>query len=207
MTTNNKTKNKQQQRILEYQHFKMIKCKINKDGVSVHHHENLDNAMDQHTSGEYQPHPDLLAQIDRLKLYMATRLGMLQGWDYSREHLKADKTKLKQVIMMHEEVIERMKPSGIQFVGEGETAGVLITGSILVPKGGSTGLTVPKITFGKTVLGYEDDVEEICEDIKKEVYAYRFQSKKHQLDLETEEAKLNNPELFVEPGKDGVDKD
>lgn len=201
-----KTKDKQQRRILEYKHFNLIKVKITKDGVNVHHHENFEDPIDQNTSGEYQPHPDLLKQIDRLKLYMATRLGLLQGWDYSREHLKADKTKLQQIIMMHEEVIERMKPSGIQYVGEGETAGILITGSILVPHGGSTGLTIPKIPFGKTVLGYEDDVEEICEDIKKEVYAYRFQSKKHQLDIETEQYKKEHPELFQEPGKDGVDK-
>lgn len=196
-----KTKESQQRRQLEYQHFNLIKCKITKDGVEVHHHENFENPIDQKTSGEYQPHPDLIAEFNRLRLYMATRLGLLQGWDYSREHLKSDETMLKQIIMMHDEVLERMKPSGIQFVGEGETSGVLITGSILVPKGGSTGLTVPKITFGKTVLGYEDDVQEICEDIKKEVYAYRFQSKKHQLDIETEAKKKEEPELFIEPKK------
>lgn len=187
-----KTKEQQQRRQLEYKNFNLMKMKMLKDGqdgVFVQHHENFENPCESKWTGEYQPHPDLIAAMDRLQLYMATRLGLLEGWDYSREQLKSDSNLLKQVMIKHEDVVGMMKPSGIQFVGSGETAGVMITGSIDVPKGGSTGLTVPKITFGKTVLGYEDDVQEICEDIKKEVYSYRFQSKKAQLDIETEAKK------------------
>lgn len=193
-----KTKEEQQSRRLEYQHFDLRKFKVTKDGVDVTHHESGMEAGEITKRGEVQPHPDLKEKMDQLALYMATRLGLLQGWDYSRTHIKEEEA-LKGAMEGHKEVIERMNVNGLTFVGEGETAGVMITGSIKVPKTGSTGLTVPKITFGSDKLGYETEVEEICEEIKREVYAYRFQSKKLQLDIETEAKKKENPELFQEP--------
>lgn len=180
-----KTKQEQQRRLLEYKDFDLIKMKLTDKGVYVEHHENGTEPGTDKRNGEYQPHPDLLNALDALKLYMATRLGLLEGWDFAREHLKNSKNHLKSAIMKHEEVIERMNVNGITYVGEGETRGVMITGSIQTPKGGSTGLAVPKITFGKEVLGYETEVEELCGEIRKETYGYRFQKKKLQEDINT----------------------
>lgn len=197
---NGKSKEEQQRRVLEYQHFDLKKFKVTKDGVDVTHHENAIEPLQSAVSGEYQPHPDLKVSMDKLQLYMATRLGLLLGWDHAREHLGLKKEDaLAMAVKGHEEAVERCNVNGLTFVGEGETAGVMITGSVKLIHGGSFGLAVPKITFGKTVLGYEDDVQEICEEIKKEVYAYRFQSKKLQLDLDTELKKKVNPEMFGHP--------
>lgn len=176
------TKN-QKSRRLEYNAFDLKKFKITKDGVDVTHHESGTEAGEITKKGEVLPHPDLQAKLDELSIYMADRLGLLEGWNFSRDQLKSSKPKLEKAIEGHDAVVQRMNPNGLTFTGEGDLAGVLITGSIRVPITGSTGLTVPKITFGKETLGYEKEVEELCEEIKKEVYAYRYQGKKAQQSL------------------------
>lgn len=194
-----KSHEEQKLRQLEYQHFDLIKVKITKDGADVTHHESGNDAGQLTKIGEVQPHPDLQASLDELAPFMAQRIGILDGWDFSREHTKKDLEVLKMAMDGHKEAISRCNVNGITFLGDGETYGVMITGSLKLPKGGSIGMAVSKITFGKDVLGYETEVEEICEKIKKEVYAYRFQSKKLQLDIETELKKKENPDLFKEP--------
>lgn len=178
-----KSKEKQQQRVIEYKNFKLLKFKVTKIGVDVTHMEPGEEGGKITKEGKAQPHPDLKLAMDKLKLYMATRLGLLTGWDYSREHLKKADEVLQGAVDGHKEALDYCNVNGLTFVGEGDTAGVQITGSIKVPKGGSTGLAVPKITFSKDTLGYENDVEELCEKVKIEVYAYRYQHKKAQLDL------------------------
>jgi hypothetical protein len=204
--TERKPHDEQRRRTLEFQHFDLMKFKITKDGVDVTHHEKVNESFIQTTSGEYQPHPDLKAKMDELKLYMATRLGLLEGWDFSREYLKGDLDLLKLAIASHKETIDRCNVNGLTFLGEGETYGVAITGSIAVPKGGSVGMSVPKITFGSDKLGYEKEVQQICEQIKSEVYQYRFQAKKAQLDIETEAEKVEKPDLFLIPELQGKAK-
>ncbi|MCK5342979.1 MAG: hypothetical protein KAR20_06225, partial [Candidatus Heimdallarchaeota archaeon] len=176
-----KTKPEQKTRRLEYQHFDLRKFKVTKDGVDVTHHEGGIDAGEIIKKGEVQPHPDLKKMMDLLQIYMATRLGLLEGWDFCREHI--DREMEEMAIKGHKDAIERCNVNGLTFVGEGELAGVMITGSIKVPHSGSTGLSVPKITFKSDTLGYEKEVQTLCEEIKKEVFAYRYQSKKHQLDL------------------------
>lgn len=192
-----KSKEQQQQRRVEYQYFELRKFKVTSKGVDVTHVEKGGDTGEVSTSGIVVAHPDLKTKMDTLKLYMATRLGLLMGWDYARETLKLkDGDALQLAIDGHQEAVERCNIGGLTFVGEGETYGVQITGSLKTPHNGSIGLAVPKITFGKETLGYEVEVEEICEEIKKEVYAYRFQHKKAQLDIETEIEKDQNPDLF-----------
>lgn len=188
-----KEKSEQQRRVLEYQHFEMVKFKIQDERATVKFFE----FGNEHTmSPKEHVHPDLKAAIEQLRLYMAQRMGLLDGWDFARDKIKKDSDALTMAIDGHKETVARCNPNGFTFVGDGETSGVQITGNIKLPHGGSVGLAVGKITFGKDVLGYEDDVAEICEEIKVEVYAYLFQSKKLQLDIETEAEKAEQSGMF-----------
>lgn len=192
-----KDKDIQQRRRVEYQHFSLKKFKVTETGVNITHEEIGADTGNIQTEGKNIPHPDLRTALDKLQLYMASRLGMLKGWDYSREHLKLkDEQILQGAVNGHAQAVASCKVGGLIFAGDNETYGVQITGSVKVD-GGSYGLSVPKITFSKDVLGYEDQVQELCEDIKSEIYAYRFQHKKAQLDIETEAAKKKNPGLFA----------
>lgn len=201
--TTRKPHDVQRRRTIEFQHFDLMKFKITKEGVDVTHHESGDDPGGMTKTGESQPHPDLKKKMDELKLYMATRLGLLEGWDFAREHLKGDLDLLKIAIDARKEIIDRCNINGLTFLGEGETLGVSITGSLAVPKGGSIGMAVPKITFDSDKLGYEKEVQQICEEIKSEVYQYRFQSKKAQLDIKTEIEKVEDPGLFIIPELQG----
>lgn len=185
-----KSKETQQTRKVEFQHFQVKKFKITPKGVDITHIEIGEDTGEIATVGRVVPHPDLKEKMNQLKIYMATRLGLLQGWDFSRANLKLkNEDLLKQALDGHKDAIDSCNVNGLTFVGEGDLFGVIITGSLKTPKGGSAGMAIPKITFGKEVLGYEKEVEEICDEIKEEIYAYRFQHKKAQLDIETEAEK------------------
>jgi len=192
----------QRQRQLEYQCFDLVKVKLAKDGPIIEHHETGLDAGTTIKEGEVQPHPDLITALDKLKTYAAQRLGILEGWDFAREHTKSDLDILKLAVDGHMEAQFRYNVNGITIVGDGDKRGVMITGSLNLPKGGSIGMAISKITFGSEKLGYENEVEEICEEIRKECYAYRFQAKKLQLDIETEIEKEENPDLFIIPNSE-----
>lgn len=198
-----KSKEEQQRRVMPLSAFDLKKAKITKDGVDVTHHETGTDAGEITKSGEVQPHPDLQTALDGLKLYMATRLGLLAGWDYCRENLRDNPEALAGAVQGHKDVVELCKVNGVAFMGEGDTYGVKISGYLKTGNGDGTGLSVPKILFSGEKLGYEAEVSEICDNIKSEVYKYRFQSKKLQLDIETEAQKAEQAGMF--DGEDNED--
>lgn len=191
---NGKTPEEQRTRKLEYQHFDLRKIKMQKKGADVDHHEGGSDAGIVSKIGETTPHPDLQKALDALKPIMARRLGLLCGTDVAREIAKGDLDKYQIALDKEKEVINRCNVNGLTFVGSGDKFGVMITGSILLPENGSVGLAVSKITFAEDVLGYEKECEQLCENVKKEVYAYRFQNKKAQLDIEFEANKAETEE-------------
>lgn len=187
-----KTKEEQQGRIMPREEFKLLKFKVAKEGLTITHHVNGTTPADITAVVESTPHPDLQEKMDQLKLYMATRLGLLEGWDFSREHLKKNPNFLQKAIAGHQVAKERCNIGGLTFLGTGETYGVSITGSVKAPTNGSVGLAVPKITFGKDDLGYEEEVKEICDEITDEVYKYLVLRKKAQTDIEDQSEGFDN---------------
>lgn len=178
-----RTVEEQKGRILPREDFNLMKFKLTKDGAVITHHLAGTQPQDVTAVVDVKPHPDLQKAMDQLKLYMATRLGLLGGWDFAREHLKKNPNYLQKAIAGHESAKDVCNVNGLTFLGEGETAGVSITGSIKTPKSGSVGLAVPKITFGKEDLGYEEDVLQITKEITDEVYNYLILRKKEQTDV------------------------
>lgn len=187
-----KSKEKQQGRILPIEDFNLVSFKFKEDGLTVKHHLGGVDPQIQTNECKYKAHPDLKKQVNLLQLYMASRLGLLEGWDFARENTRHDLSILEKAKQGHDEVISRMNVNGITYKGEGETYGVSITGSIKTPSGGSVGLSVPKITFSKEELGYEEEVKEICEEITKEVYNYLILKKKEQTNIEDQAEGFDN---------------
>lgn len=198
-----KSKQEQQGRILPYKDFKLKKFKIVDAGVDVVHIEEGKTGGEVTKKGKAAPHPDLQKACNELRIFMADRLGVLRGWDYARDHLRGDAEALEVAIKKHQEARESCSVSGLSFSGEGDLEGVIITGSIKLPDGGAVGLALPKISFASDKLGYEDEIIDICEEIKKEVYAYRFLNKYAQLDLEDEIDKVEaeGKQVTVEQAK------
>ena len=204
-----KSKEEQQGRILEYQFFELVSFKVTEKLVTITHHEGGLEPITQITSSEHTIHPEFREKLDQLKVYASQIIGTLEGWDFCRDHLSVNNEDAsKGAIEGHKMAVSRFSVGGFSFQGEGDTLGIKISGSLKTPKAGAIGMSLPKICFNAEKLGIEEEVEEICEEIKKEVYAYRFQGKKLQLDIVTEVSKKENPGLFVEPGdqKHGFDK-
>lgn len=194
-----KSKEEQQGRILAYEHFDLCSVKVNSEGVDMAYYNLLFPNAKEEPKTKVIAHPDLQAALDKLKLYFATKIGILEGWDFAREHCRDNQDALKMAMDKHKEIVESCKITGLTFAGEGETYGVTIAGYLKFPKKGGSGVSSGKIVFSKKTFGWEDEVKELCEDVKAEVYAYRFQAKKYQTDIETEADKAENPDLFEKP--------
>lgn len=169
--------------VIPLEAFDLRKAKVNKEGVYVEFHEGGTDPGINKKDGDYQPHPDLQDSLDGLKNYMAQCLGILEGWDFARENLKENSDALEEAMRKYEATIDLCKVNGITILGDGESKGVKITGSLKTPGGGSTGLATPKITFGQSKLGYEVEVETLVEKVVEEVYKYRFNGKKLQTSI------------------------
>lgn len=191
-------------RVLNYENFDLQKVKLTKEGINVEYYEK-GGTFDKHTvEAVGLPHPDLIGAFESLQLYMAMRLGLLKGWDFAREQLKKKPESLQEAINGYEEELSRCNVSGIVFVEQEQLKGIKITGSLKCEYG-AVGLATPNITFSSDKLGFEKDVEDLCEVAKKETFLYLFKNKKAQQDLVTqaeeaeaeakeEEFKLNGEE-------------
>jgi len=190
-----RTPEEQRTRLLEYKDFNLVKVKIIKKYADVLHHEEGADAGSVTKQGETVPHPDLQKSLDKLKPLMARRLGFLEGTDLAKKLLQGvDLDKYKEVMDLEKLIISRMHIGGLTFNGKGDKFGVMITGSFTTPVSGSVGLATPRIAFEEDVLGYEDECFELCEEVKKEVHAYRFLNKKAQLDIVFESEKIEEEE-------------
>lgn len=172
-------------RKIDYQNFDLTKVKLTKDGLDFSFFEKGNGHNEYAVTCEGIPHPDLTNQLDKLKEYLAKRLDLLKGWDYAREHLRGNLDALQDAIKGYEAEVQRCNVSGISIVGQDQLRGVKITGSLKCLQG-SVGLASPNITFSSEKLGYEKEVEEICEKIREEVYLYHFKNKRAQQDLVTQ---------------------
>lgn len=184
----------QRTRLMELKDFELSKVKIAGKYVDVSHHESGMDAGDVEKKGQTVPHPDLKLALDTLAPIMARRLGLLQGTDLAKDMFRGDLENYEKVHDLEKLIVSRINVGGITINGTGEKRGVIITGSFEVPEGGSVGCATPKITFGSDVLGYEDEVEELCQKVIEETHAYRFCNKKAQLDIFTESEKVDKEE-------------
>lgn len=201
-----RTVEEQQGRILPREDFNLISFKINSkgDGIFIKHHLGGTDPQTQTNDVDVKPHPDLKTTIDQLKVYMATSLGLVEGWDFSREHLKKNPNYLQKAIQGHKDAVSRCNINGFSYQGDGETAGVQITGSIKTPTGGSIGMAVPKISFEKDTHGFEDEVKEICKEIEDEVYNYLILKKKEQASVEDQAEGFDNVGGFSDPAQTSI---
>lgn len=189
---NSRSTEEQKGRIIPFEDFHLEQFKVKKEGVFVKWHTGGTNPAINTRMVPESPHPDFREAMDALKLYMATRLGLLEGWDFSRDNIKGNPDLTKQAMEGHEEAMERCNIAGLTYSGSGETKGVAITGSFKTPVKGTVGLSVPKILFDDDSLGYEESVFELCEEVNKEVYNFLILKKKEQANIEDQAEGFDN---------------
>lgn len=199
-----RTTDEQKGRIVEYKNFDLKSVKINTHkGLDLMYYNLLQPNLTEEPKSKNLPHPDLIDKLNQVRLYYAEKLGLLEGWDFAREHCKKTPDSLKLAKDGHQAVIDRITMKSMTFSGEGETFGVSFSAYVKFPKKGGSGIPSGKYSLHGEAE-HVDDLTKICEEIKEEVYAYRFQNKKAQQDIVDQANKAGDDGLFA--GQDDGNK-
>lgn len=82
-----------------------------------------------------------------------------------------------------DELLEGIEVRGVAWSGTGDNTGVVITSVLETPNGLKTCINTPRIKMATISFGFEEELEQIVEQIRGEVYAYLFKGKQAQLSL------------------------
>lgn len=192
--------------------FSLEKVKLVSDGGLDVHFElidvegNLTFTDKNHKTSNKEPHPDLVTKIKALKPILA------ELWGYHAVKILTGAEKFKGSHEQQEagkreylEQLKKIEVTGIILYGKGTDLQVKITGKRQIYKKIYLPMLSSKIKLSDTIFGFEGDLEEIVEEIRKEVYEYLFNGKQAQLSLfgdkEQKGAKNETPEQKETPKK------
>lgn len=143
-------------------------------------------------------HPDLAGLFEDLRVIVARVFNITSFLTL----LESDEMQLtdgaKKVARdFADELIAKIDVRGVSWSGTDESVGVVVTAVFETPNGLKTCINSPRIKLAQISFGFEEELEQICEQIKSEVYAYLFNGKQAQLSLFgdlPEENPVGNPE-------------
>lgn len=147
-------------------------------------------------------YPDLAGLFEDLRVIVARAFNITSFLTLleSNEMQLTDASK-KVARDFADELIAKIDVRGVSWSGTDESVGVVVTAVFETPNGLKTCINTPRIKLAQISFGFEEELEQICELIKSEVYAYLFNGKQAQLslfgDLPEENPKENpvgNPE-------------
>lgn len=129
-------------------------------------------------------HPDLLGLFEDLRNIVArvfnitSFLTLLESDEFALSD--AQKALARSFA---DEIVEKIEVRGVAWSGTGDNTGVVITSVFETPNGLKTCINTPRIKMATISFGFEEELEQIVERIKTEVYAYLFKGKQAQLSL------------------------
>lgn len=141
-------------------------------------------------------HPDLLGLFDDLRnivgrvFNITSFLSLLESDDF-----KLTESKKALARSFADELLQKIEVRGVAWSGTGDNAGVVITSVYETPNGLKTCINTPRMKMATISFGFEEELEQIVEQIKKEVYAYLFNGKQAQMSL------------FGQPESDDTERD
>lgn len=129
-------------------------------------------------------HPDLLGLFEDLRQIVARVFNITSFLTL----LESDEMKLtdaKKMIARNfaDELISKIDVRGVSWSGTGDGLGVVVTSVFETPNGLKTCINTPRIKLAQISFGFEEELEQIVEAVKREVYAYLFKGKQAQLAL------------------------
>ena len=129
-------------------------------------------------------HPDLLGLFDDLRnivgrvFNITSFLSLLESDDF-----KLTESKKALARSFADELLQKIEVRGVAWSGTGDNAGVVITSVYETPNGLKTCINTPRMKMATISFGFEEELEQIVEQIKNEVYAYLFNGKQAQMSL------------------------
>ena len=129
-------------------------------------------------------HPDLLGLFDDLRNIVGRVFNITSFLTlFDTDEMKLTDAKKMIARKFADELLGKIEVRGISWSGTDDNVGVIITSVFETPNGLKTCINTPRIKMAQISFGFEEELEKIVEEVKKEVYAYLFKGKQAQLSL------------------------
>jgi hypothetical protein len=135
-------------------------------------------------SSDGQPHEDFFIGLLAFKEVLAYSLGLLEGWDFAREHNRKNDETLSNARQFWLDEIERCTISGFTVVGYENSKGIKIIGALQTELG-PIKLTSPTIRFDAQITNSVDEIvmigdlaEFAFKEIEKQIWSFIYKSKR-----------------------------
>ena len=129
-------------------------------------------------------HPDLRKLFRDLRTIVGRVFGLTSFLTITdSKELGLTDAKKQQARDYAEELLKKIDVRGLSWSGSDENAGIIITSVYETPNGLKTCINTPRIKIAQSSFGFEEELEEIADAIKEEVYEFLFNGKQAQLSL------------------------
>lgn len=129
-------------------------------------------------------HPDLLAMFTDLRTIVARVFNITSFLTFlESDEMKLTESKKMLARNFADELLAKIEVRGVAWSGTGDNTGVVIRSVFETLNGLKTCINTPRIKMATISFGFEEELENIVESIKKEVYAYLFKGKQAQMSL------------------------
>ena len=170
--------------------FNLSKVKLSKTGgIQVEYQltqvvGDESSVLDRKETCTRDVHPDLLALFEDLRIIVGRTFGitsfltLVESDDFNLP--EGNKVQARQFA---NELLQKIEVRGVSWSGTNESVGVVITAIYETSNGLKTAINTPRIKMAQISFGFEEELEQITDAIKAEVYAYLFKGKQAQLSL------------------------
>lgn len=129
-------------------------------------------------------HPDLLALFEDLRIIVGRTFGITSFLTLvESDDFKLTEAKKMQAREFADGLLQKIEVRGVSWSGSDESVGVVITAIFETTNGLKSAINTPRIKLAQISFGFEEELEQITDSIKAEVYAYLFKGKQAQLSL------------------------
>lgn len=139
-------------------------------------------------------HPDLQKLFKDLRSIVGRCIGLTSFLTITDgKELGLTDTKKEIARKYAEGLLQKIDVRGLSWSGSDENAAIIITSVYETPNGLKTCINTPRIKIAQSSFGFEEELEEIADAIKEEVYEFLFNGKQAQLSLFGEEQEKKEP--------------
>lgn len=170
--------------------FNLSKVKLNPNGGLQADYQIIETVggepsiTDYHANVTRDIHPDLKGLFEDLRPIVARVFNITSFLTLIESgEMKATKQQKENARAFGEELINKIDVRGVSWSGTADNVGIVITSVFETQNGLKTCINTHRIKLGQISFGFEEELEQIVELIKKEVYEFLFNGKQAQLSL------------------------
>jgi hypothetical protein len=138
-----------------------------------------------------EPHPHMIEALNKLKRPLAKVHGLID-LELIVDQKDFAATPAQQIYAANhtQDKLAKVTITGVAISGEDKNRGIVITGIF-----DGQAINSKRLKFTGKKYGFEDELEEIVDEIEEEVFEFAFRGKKAQLDLAFEEEEKPSDDL------------